>query len=63
MCGGDFYFGEKLVIVEKDGYVSIEFMGKDGSKKIFKLCVDLLVGEVIDGMFMSKKVLCEFFEE
>ena len=25
--------------------------------------MDLLAGEVIDGMFMSKKALCEFFEE
>lgn len=33
MRGGDFYSGEKSVTVEKDGYVSIEFTGKDGSKK------------------------------
>ena len=63
MRGGDFYSGEKSVTVEKDGYVSIEFTGKDGSKKILKPRVDLLAGEVIDGMFMSKKALCEFFEE
>jgi isocitrate dehydrogenase len=63
MRGGDFYSGEKSVIVEKDGYVSIEFTGKDGSKKTLKPRVDLLAGEVIDGMFMSKKALCEFFEE
>ena len=63
MRGGDFYSGEKSVTVEKDGYVSIEFTGKDGSKKTLKPRVDLLAGEVIDGMFMSKKALCEFFEE
>ena len=63
MRGGDFYSGEKSVTLEKDGYVSIEFTGKDGSKKTLKPRVDLLAGEVIDGMFMSKKALCEFFEE
>jgi len=63
MRGGDFYSGEKSLTVEKDGYVSIEFTGKDGSKKTLKPRVDLLAGEVIDGMFMSKKALCAFFEE
>ena len=63
MRGGDFYKREKSVAVEKEGYVSIEFTGKDGSKKTLKPKVDLLAGEVIDGMFMSKKALCQFFEE
>ena len=63
MRGGDFYSGEKSVTVEKEGYVSIEFTGKDGSKKTLKPKVDLLAGEVIDGMYMSKKALCQFFEE
>ena len=63
MRGGDFYSGEKSLTVEKDGYVSIEFTGKDGSKKTLKPRVDLLAGEVIDGMFMSKKALCKFFED
>ena len=63
MRGGDFYSGEKSVTVEKEGYVSIEFTGKDGSKKTLKPKVDLLAGEVIDCMFMSKKALCQFFEE
>ncbi len=63
MRGGDFYSGEKSLTVEKAGHVSIEFTGKDGSKKTLKPRVDLLAGEVIDGMFMSKKALCAFFEE
>jgi isocitrate dehydrogenase len=63
MRGGDFYSGEKSVTVEKEGYVSIEFTGKDGSKKTLKPKVDLLAGEVIDGMYMSKNALCQFFEE
>lgn len=63
MRGGDFYSGEKSVPVEKEGYVSIEFTGSDGSKKTLKPKVNLLAGEVIDAMYMSKKALCEFFEE
>lgn len=63
MRGGDFYSREKSVTVEKDGYVNIEFTGTDGTKKTLKSNIALLAGEVIDGMYMSKKALCEFFEE
>lgn len=63
MRGGDFYSGEKSVTVKEAGHVRIEFTGKDGSVKVLKPKVDLLAGEVIDGMFMSKKALCAFFEE
>ncbi|MBD3584331.1 NADP-dependent isocitrate dehydrogenase [Salinimonas sp. HHU 13199] len=63
MRGGDFFSSEKSTTIEKDGYVSIEFTDKQGNKKTLKPKVDLLAGEVIDGMFMSKKALCDFFEE
>ena len=63
MRGGDFYSGEKSLTVEKAGHVSIEFTNASGEKKVLKPRVDLLAGEVIDGMFMSKKALCKFFEE
>ncbi|MEW9796683.1 NADP-dependent isocitrate dehydrogenase [Alteromonas sp. CYL-A6] len=63
MRGGDFYSGEKSMTVDKDGPVSLVFTDKQGNKKVLKERVDLLAGEVIDGMFMSKKALCKFFEE
>ncbi|XOV78388.1 MAG: NADP-dependent isocitrate dehydrogenase [Aestuariibacter sp.] len=63
MRGGDFYSGEKSVTVAKAGHVRIEFTDKDGNAKVLKPRIDLLAGEVIDGMFMSKKALCQFFEE
>ncbi|MFT7186707.1 MAG: isocitrate dehydrogenase [Pseudohongiellaceae bacterium] len=63
MRGGDFYSGEKSVTVTKAGYVNIEFTDKSGNVTVLKSEVELLAGEVIDGMCMSKKALCEFFEE
>lgn len=63
MRGGDFYSGEKSLTVEKAGHVRIEFTDKNGQKTILKPKVELLAGEVIDGMYMSKKALCAFFEE
>lgn len=63
MRGGDFYSGEKSVTVQKAGHVRIEHTDKSGNKTVLKPRVDLLEGEVIDGMFMSKNALCKFFEE
>lgn len=63
MRGGDFYSSEKSVTVKKAGHVTIEFSDTNGNKTILKPKVDLLAGEVIDGMRMSKKALCGFFEE
>lgn len=63
MRGGDFYSGEKSVTVEKAGHVRIEFTNAAGEVKVLKPRIDLLAGEVIDGMFMSKNALCKFFEE
>ncbi|MBU3001956.1 NADP-dependent isocitrate dehydrogenase [Paraglaciecola arctica] len=63
MRKGDFYSGEKSVTVAKAGYVNIEFTDKSGNVTVLKPKIDLLAGEVIDGMCMSKKALCEFFEE
>jgi len=63
MRGGDFYSGEQSMTVVKAGHVKIEFTDKAGNVTVLKQKVDLLAGEVIDGMCMSKKALCEFFEE
>lgn len=63
MRGGDFYSSEKSTTVEKAGHVRIEFTDKEGTATVLKPRVDLLAGEVIDGMFMSKNALCEFFDQ
>jgi isocitrate dehydrogenase len=36
MKGGDFFGSEKSTTVDKPTTVSIEFVGKDGSKKLLK---------------------------
>ncbi len=63
MHGGDFYSSEKSTTVAKDGHIRIEFTDKAGKVTVLKPRIDLLKGEVIDGMFMSKNALCKFFEE
>jgi isocitrate dehydrogenase len=63
MRGGDFYSSEKSLTIADACSVKIEFEAKDGSKTLLKPAVELLAGEVIDGMFMSRKALRNFFEE
>jgi isocitrate dehydrogenase len=63
MWDHDFYHNEKSLAVDKACSVRIELETKDGEKKILKPKLDLLEGEVIDGMFMSVKALRRFLEE
>ncbi len=60
---GDFYSNEKSTVMDRDCSVKIELVDSDGNTTSLKPRLDLLKGEVIDGMFMSKKALCAFFEE
>ena len=41
----------------------MELVTKSGKTIVLKPKVSLLDGEIIDSMFMSKKALCEFYEE
>jgi len=59
---GDFYSQEKSVTIDKAGFVRIEHTDKAGNVTVLRPKIDLLAGEVIDGMFMSKNALCQFFE-
>ena len=63
MRGGDFYSSEQSLVVSKAGNVRIEFTDKQGVTTVLKEKTALLAGEIIDGMFMSKKALRAFFEE
>jgi isocitrate dehydrogenase len=63
MKHGDFYHGEKSMTLDKARDVRMELTTKSGKTVVLKPKVSLLAGEIIDSMFMSKKALCEFYEE
>ncbi len=63
MHGGDFYHGEKSMTLDKARRVRMELIAKGGKTTVLKPEVKLLEGEIIDSMFMSKKALCEFYEQ
>ena len=63
MTKGDFYASETSATMRDDTDVRIEFVTESGEVKVMKESTPLLKGEVIDSSFMSKKALCEFFEE
>ncbi|MDD3329573.1 MAG: NADP-dependent isocitrate dehydrogenase [Zoogloea sp.] len=62
MHSGDFYHGEKSMTLDKARTVRMELIAKGGKITVLKPKVALLEGEIIDSMFMSKKALCEFYE-
>lgn len=63
MRGGDFYSNEQAVTLDKATNARIVFENTKGEQTVLKAELPLLEGEVLDGMFMSKKALCKFFEE
>lgn len=63
MKHGDFYHGEKSVTVDKARDVRMELLTKSGKTVVLKAKLSLLAGEIVDSMFMSKKALCDFYEE
>lgn len=63
MRGGDFFSHETSTTVEKGCTVRIEFVDANGNVTVKKPDFPLLDGEVIDAMYMSKKALCQFFDE
>jgi isocitrate dehydrogenase len=63
MKHGDFYHGEKSMTVDHARNVKMELLTQSGKAIVLKPKVSLLAGEIIDSMFMSKKALCDFYEE
>ncbi len=63
MTHGDFYHGEKSMTLDKACDVRMELVTASGKTLVLKPKVSLLAGEIIDSMFMSKKALCDFYEE
>jgi len=63
MRGGDFYSSEQSVTLDKATKANIVFENKQGKQTVLKSDLPLQEGEVLDGMFMSKKALVKFFED
>ncbi|TVT56553.1 MAG: NADP-dependent isocitrate dehydrogenase [Azoarcus sp. PHD] len=63
MKHGDFYHGEKSMTLDRARDVKMELTTKSGKSIVLKPKISLLDGEIIDSMFMSKKALCDFYEE
>jgi isocitrate dehydrogenase len=63
MKKGDFYHGEKSMTLDKACDVRMELVNAAGKTTVLKPKVSLKAGEIIDSMFMSKKALCDFYEE
>ena len=63
MKTGDFYHGEKSLTIDKDRKVTMVLETQGGETLVLKKEVALDAGDVIDSMYMSKKALCEFYEE
>ncbi|ORA14796.1 NADP-dependent isocitrate dehydrogenase [Mycobacterium asiaticum] len=63
MKRGDFYHGEKSMTLDRARNVKMVLKTNSGETLELKPKVELLDGDIIDSMFMSKKALCEFYEE
>ena len=63
MKGGDFYHGEKSITLDRARNVRMELKTNRGETIVLKPETSLDEGDVIESMFMSKKALCEFYEE
>ncbi|CAN5461053.1 NADP-dependent isocitrate dehydrogenase [soil metagenome] len=63
MKHGDFYHGEKSMTLDRDRKVKMVLETTSGETLVLKPEVALSDGDIIDSMFMSKKALCDFYEE
>lgn len=63
MKHGDFYHSEKSMTLDSARKVRMELLTTGGETIVLKPEVSLDKGDVIDSMFMSKKALCDFYEE
>lgn len=72
MRSGDFYSGEKSMTLDRPRDIAMELIPQshpndgevtDPKPIVLKSSVPLDEGDVIDSMFMSKKALCDFYEQ
>jgi isocitrate dehydrogenase len=63
MRSGDFYHGEKSMTLDRTRDVKMVLATRNGEELVLKPKIVLEEGEIIDSMYMSKKALCDFYEE
>jgi len=63
MSHDDFYGTEKSVVMAQDDALRIEFVGADNQVKSLGKIIQVESGEVVDGAYMSKAALCQFYAE
>lgn len=63
MHGGDFYSGEQSMTMDRACDVSMVLETKSGKTLVLKEKIALEDAEIVDSMFMSKKALCDFYEQ
>jgi isocitrate dehydrogenase len=63
MRTGDFYDLEESMTLDRDRDVKMELLTHSGEKIVLKPKVSLQAGDIVDAMAMSRKALCEFYEE
>ncbi len=61
MTSGDFFGNEQSVVMDNGGGIRIEFTGADGSTGVLAGGLTALPGEILDGTFMSKAALRDFY--
>ncbi|WP_285448403.1 NADP-dependent isocitrate dehydrogenase [Xanthomonas sp. LMC-A-07] len=62
MDNGDFFGSEQSTTLAQAGTLKIEFVGADGSSKVFKDAVAVKAGEIVDAAVLSKRALASFID-
>ena len=63
MSGGDFRSNESSVTADRDQNLRIELFTDDGETVVLRDRVPVVAGEVVDGTFMSRRALLDFFDQ
>jgi isocitrate dehydrogenase len=59
----DFATNEKSITMAADDTLTIRHVGADGTTTVLKDAVPVLAGEIVDGTFLSKAALVQFYAE
>ena len=63
MSEGDFFANEQSITIAADTTARIELLSEDGRRQTLKADLQLEVGDVLDGTFMSQRALRSFIAE